>query len=143
MSYEKLNRAIESGLFCREMCEIVTPPSLAEISRFANSLGIKLSEEHIELLAQWGGSNLDEIRINGLDQVVFDNSYIEFASDYNGIKYKYGVNGAVVAIDTDGGQLTQLAASVSDFINNILLGEAGQPFYGADWVSELIEHGIA
>jgi len=69
MSYEKINKAIESGLFSCEMCEIVKPPSLEEISKFSSNAGIQLNKEHIDLLVQWGGSNLDEIRINGLGKV--------------------------------------------------------------------------
>lgn len=143
MSYEKINEAIESGLFSREMCEIVNPPSLEEISNFSRKSGIQLSKEHIDLLAQWGGSGLDEIRINGLEKIVFENSYTEFANDYNGFIYKYGMDGAVFTEDTDGGEVTKLAKSVSDFINNILLGEPGEFFYGKEWVAELREKGIA
>lgn len=143
MSYEKINKAIESGLFSREMCEIVKPPSLDEISKFSSSTGIQLNNEHIDLLVKWGGSNLDEIRINGLEEVVYENTYTEFANDYNGFIYKYGIDGAVFVEDTDGGEITKLAPSISEFINNILLGEHGELFYGEEWVAELREYGIA
>jgi len=45
--------------------------------------------------------------------------------------------------DSDGGEIKKLASSISDFINNIILGEHGELFYGEDWVSELRKHGIA
>ena len=143
MSYEKIELAIKSGLLSEDMCEIVIPPTRGEINEFQNKTGHILSEGHFELLLKWGGSNLDEIRINSLKNTVCANGYIEFANDYNGFIYKYNSTGKVCVEDTDGGEVTPLAASVSEFINDIFLGELGIEFYGQDWVAELKVHGLA
>lgn len=140
--YEKLKQAIESGVFSEDLCDIARPPSLHQFDEFCKTASLKPSSEHKELILEWGGSNLDEIRIHGLHQVSSDGDFIEFADDYNGYIFKYSSSGAVFAVSTDGGEIRQLAGSVEEFINDVLLGEKGSDFYGQDWVEELREHGL-
>ena len=141
--YEKLRRAIDSGLFKAGLTEIVPPPTSGEIAARANQLPSPLHPEHIQLLLEWGGSNLDEIRINGLHKVRCDGAFVEFASDYNGFIYKYDRTGAVYSEDTDGGLNQQVALSIPEFINEVFLGERCVPHYGHDWLAELRKHKLA
>ena len=140
--YEKMQDAFKTGLFTEGLCEVVAPPTISQIDDFCQIEGIYLSPEHRALLLEWGGSNLDEIRIHGIDQVSSDGGFVEFANDYNGSVFKYTASGAVFVESTDGGETRQLAGSVEEFINDVLLGEKGSDFYGQDWVKELRIHGL-
>jgi len=138
--YEKLRKAIDSGLLDKALTNIVPPPSPDEITARSNQLSVHLRPEHIQLLLEWGGSNLDEIRINGLHKMRGDDAFVEFANDYRGFIYKYDREGVVYLEDTDGGLNKQIALSIPDFINEVLLGERCVPFYGEDWLVELKKH---
>lgn len=140
--YEKLRKAINSGLFAEGLCEVVIPPSRAQTDEFCNVQGFRLSNEHRALLMEWGGSNLDEIRIHGLDQVSYSGGFVEFANDYNGYIFKYNEYGEVFAEATDGGDMRRLAESVDEFLNEVLMGEKGGDFYGQEWLQELRKHGL-
>lgn len=140
MKFEKIKLAIETGLFNKDLCSLIAPPSMTEINNHSKSFPFPLSEDHIDLLQQWGGSGLDEIRINSLDRVECDGSYIAFANDYNGYIFKYNRLGHVYVEDTDGGDVKQLADSITDFINNVLLGKNCVEFYGVVWLDDLKNH---
>lgn len=142
MKFEKIKRAIDSGLFIKDMCSIELPPSMSDIQKHSKSLPFPLSSAHIALLQEWGGSGLDEIRINPLDRVKSDGSYITFANDYNGFVFKYNRLGNVYAQDTDGGDVSQLADSIEDFINNVFLGDKCVEFYGVEWLEDLKKHNL-
>jgi hypothetical protein len=143
MSYEKIQLAIDTSQLSKDMCEIVEPPKQEEIQHASEKLKIALSKDHVDLLTEWGGSILDEIRINSLEKVLYsEEGYIEFANDYNGFIYKYDKNGHVFSEDTDGGEVKQLANSVSEFINDFFLGEKGKEYYGDDWVNDLKKNNL-
>jgi len=112
--YEKLRTAIDSGLFNRSLTEVVSPPSAEAIRVRASSLPLPLHPEHVQLLLEWGGSNVDEIRINGLENVNCEAAFVKFANDYNGFIYKYDRTGAVFSEDTDGGLIEKVAESISE-----------------------------
>lgn len=142
MSYIKIQKALDAGLFSNEMCEIIAPPSMEEIDAYSISTRNVLIGAHVELLLSWGGSNLDEIRIKGLEDITSSALGVVFADDYNGYIYSYKSNGKIIALDTDGGKIIPLADSLDDFINDVFLGTKGEDFYGKDWTDELRNHGI-
>ena len=135
--YEKLQTAIDAGLFTAGLIKMVRPPPLEEIIARSNQLPIPIRPEHIQLLQEWGGSILDEIRINGVDEVRCDGVFVEFANDYNGFIFKYDQTGAVYAEDTDGGLIQKIATDIREFINEVFLGKKCLSFYGSDWLEEL------
>ena len=144
MSYEKISRALDAGVFAADMCEIAKPPVEDDIFRVATALGVTFSEDHVELLRTWGGSDLHEIRIHAPTQLRLVDGLIEFADDYSGSAFKYDPDdGAVYADDDASGETIYLAASVAEFINDFLLGAKGEDFYGEDWVRELKARGLA
>ncbi len=143
MKYAKIQKAIDSGLLSSYMCKIVSPPTKDDVVGFASEKSITLNEDHIQLLIEWGGSDLDEIRINNLQNVKTEGNLIFFANDYNGYLFAYDTSGNVYATDTDGGKKSKLVNSIYDFINDFLFGEEGIEFYGGDWVSELKQHALA
>ena len=138
--YEKLRKALDSGLFAAGLVKIVAPPTTAEIASRASQLSLALRPEHVRLLEEWGGSNLDEIRINGLAKVRCNGAFVEFANDYNGRIFKYDRMGTVYSEDTDGGLTRPIASSIPEFINDVLLGEGCVAFYGSDWLEALRKH---
>lgn len=144
MTYEKLKRALDAGLFDPELCDIVAPPVEADIARAEQSLGVTFSAEHRALLLEWGGSDLHEIVIHAPDQVHVEDGLIEFAADYAGSLFHYAPDegGAVYADDVQSGETIHLAASLPEFINEVLLGAKGEDFYGEDWVRELRALGL-
>jgi hypothetical protein len=141
--FSRIQKAIDSGLLSTSLCEIIAPSTQASILRIEKELEIVLALDHQELLMSWGGSNLDEIRILSADEVRVFDGLISFANDYNGFVFAYGLGGAVIAIDTDGGKRQQLAPSISHFINFVFLGPEGAEFYGSDWADNLRSHGFA
>jgi len=140
--YEKIKLAIDAGLFNRSLTKIVPPPTPDQISAVAKQLPLPLRQEHVRLLLEWGGSNLDAIRINGLEEVRCSGAFVEFANDFTGFIYMYNQTGAVFSEDTDGGLIEQIAESLPTFINEVLLGEQCPAFYGRDWLERLQEHNL-
>lgn len=145
MAYEKIRRAIDAGIFDPELCDIVAPPTSDQIAQAERALGLPLSEDHLELLRAWGGSDLHEILIHGPGQLHVADGLIEFAADYSGTRFKYAPDedGAVYADDAQSGETLYLAPSVRAFIDDFLLGAKGEDFYGEDWVRELKARGLA
>jgi hypothetical protein len=143
MAYEKLKRALEAGLFDPELCEIVAPPTEAEIDQAQADSGLTFSTDHRALLREWGGSDFHEILIHAPGQVREAEGMIEFAADYSGSLFRYDSEGAVHADDAQSGETLYLCASLPEFINDFLLGAKGEDFYGEDWVAELRNLGLA
>ena len=144
MAYEKLQRAFEAGLFDPELCEVVTPPTDADIDAAAAASGLVFRAEHRALLRAWGGSDLHEIVIHAPAQVREVEGMIEFATDYSGSFFRYAPeeSGAVYADDAQSGETIYLAASLPEFIDDFFLGGKGIDFYGEDWVEELKAYGL-
>lgn len=144
MAYEKLRHALDAGLFDPELCDIVAPPTEGEISAAEAAAGFPFSADHRALLLAWGGSDLHEIVIHAAPEVHrAEQGMIEFAADYSGSLFLYDDDGAVHAEDVQSGELLYLAPSIPAFIDDFLLGEKGEDFYGEDWVRELKALGLA
>lgn len=137
-----INKALSSGLLDEELCERVSAPSLARIAAFCNENNITLNMQHHDLLCHFGGSNLDVIRILGLDNITEHDGYIAFANDYCGFIYQYNASGQVYLQDTDGGEISLIASSIDDFFNNVLFGLDTAKVYDAEWQAALREHGM-
>ncbi|HEY4374166.1 MAG TPA: hypothetical protein VGN52_19735 [Burkholderiales bacterium] len=142
MAYEKLRRAVDAGLFDPELCDIVPPPSQADVAA-AEAAGFAFSPEHRALLLAWGGSDLHEIVVYAPQRVRQVEDMTEFAADYSGSVFFYDEAGHVHAEDAQSGELLYLAASLPEFIDDFLLGTKGEDFYGEDWVRELKALGLA
>lgn len=145
MTYEKLKRACDAGLFDPELCEIVAPPAEAELAQAEQELHLTFSADHRALMLEWGGSDLHEIVIHAPGQVhVNEDGMVEFASDYSGSLFLLAPeeDNAVYVEDAQSGETFRLAASLPEFINEVLLGEKGEDFYGEDWVRELRSLGL-
>jgi hypothetical protein len=144
-AYEKLQRAFEAGLFDPDLCEVVPPPTDAQIAQAEAAAGFAFSEDHRALLRAWGGSDLHEIVIHAPAQVHMADGMVEFGADYTGSLFRYAPDedGAVYADDAQSGETIYLCASLPEFINDFFLGGKGEDFYGEDWVSELKSLGLA
>ncbi len=143
MTFERIQHALDCNLLNPSLCEIVLPPTEHEIALLEARIGAVISEEHKELLLQWGGSNLDAIRINSAAYVHSGDEGIVFANDYDGYAFAYDTTGSVFAIDTDGGKVTHVAGSIRSFVNDVLLGDQGAWLYGQSWVDEVRSRGLA
>ena len=141
--YERVRFAIEAGVFEHGLCKLVPAPSESEVQTAERELGLRLSDPHRQLLLEWGGCGLDEIRIRGPAELGLSQSLLIFASDYSGYQFGYDADGVVFAIDSDGGNVTKLAGDLPCFINDVLLGTEGASFYGAEWVNHLKLRGVA
>ena len=139
MAYEKIQRAIDAGLFDPELCEIVPPPGDAEIAQAEAAAGFAFSEDHRALLRAWGGSDLHEILFHAPGQVRLADGMVEFGADYSGSLFRYAPEeeNAIYADDAQSGETIYLCASLPEFIDEFFLGTKGEDFYGEDWVSEL------
>ena len=141
--YSKIQFAIDKGVLCKDLCNIVVPPSELDIENYLSFHSISLSSPHCDLLLEWGGSNLDEIRILSLEYIEVRDSKVVFANNYNGFSFSYDSIGRVYSEDHDGGESEFLSSSVDEFINEFVFGEKGKDFYGEDWIQELKNNGIA
>jgi hypothetical protein len=142
MNFAKLERALSSSLFRPAMCEIIPPPNAAQIQEISNRMPFALAGDHVELLSRYGGSILDEIRIEGALDIREIEKLISFANDYSGYRFAYNGSGEVFALDSDGGKMTRLSGSIDEFFNEFLLGTKGVEFYGQDWLSKLRSYGV-
>lgn len=143
MTFERIQRALDCNLLNRSLCEIVLPPNQHELALLEARIGVVISEEHKELLLQWGGSNLDVIRINSVACVLNGEEGIVFANDYNGCEFAYDTTGSVFVLDTDGGKVTRIAGSIRSFFNDVLFGDQGASLYGQSWLDEVRTRGLA
>ncbi len=136
--FQKLQKALDTGLFQKDLCDIPPAPSLANV----RACNLPLSPEHSQLLLEWGGANLDEIKILDLQSTSIESGLIKFATDYNGFTYSYDQAGQVIQTDSDGGAEATIASSISEFINDVFLGHKSQQYYGEEWHAELKERGL-
>jgi len=145
MRFQKLQNAIDSGFLKPALCRFSEPPAEAEVLALSAQRPWPLSAAHVDLLHRWGGSSLDEIRIASLDAVRAgsDDHTVQFASDYGGFVYRYDKSGAVQQEDTDGGETRIVAASMTAFFDDVLLGDQCLAHFGEAWLSALREHGLA
>ena len=143
MHFPKIQRALDSGLFVPAMCELPTPPKEDEVRRLQEAFGGRLTSDHVCLLLEWGGANLDEIRIAGIEGVRFTDDRVVFADDSNGFVFHYDRSGAVFSEDTDGGKISRLADSLRELVDDVFLGPKSAEFYGEEWLDELRNHQIA
>ena len=137
MRFRKIQMAIDRGLFEPEICELPVPPDSDEVQRMIVRCGGAISAEHLELIREWGGALLDQIRIEDPSKVVVEDGHVLFASDYNGFRFWYDEGGSVIAVDSDGGATQALASSITEFIEEVLLGPRAAAFYGDEWLEEL------
>ena len=151
MKFPKFRRAIEKGLFDEDFVKPEPPPTRKEIEKRSAELRIPFCADHVDLLLEWGGSDFDQIRINALDEIErldpggkdpADGEYVLFANDFAGFMFFYDETGRVFSFNPDGGAFAQRGASVEDFLENFLLGAAGDSFYDDEWMASLREHGF-
>ncbi|EJL78556.1 hypothetical protein PMI12_01156 [Variovorax sp. CF313] len=145
MRFQKLQGALDSGFLKPALCKFSEPPAETEVLALSAQRPWPLSAAHVDLLSRWGGSSLDEIRIASLDAVRAgsDDRSVQFASDYSGFVFRYDKGGAVLQEDTDGGAMRIVAASMTAFFDDVLLGDQCLALYGEAWLSALREHGLA
>ena len=142
MNFTKLERALASDLFISPMVSIETPPTIEEIKGLSEKMPFTLSNDHIQLLQRFGGSFLDEIRIEAPNQIEVEDGLISFANNYNGYRFVYNQNNEIFGIDHNGGAIIKLANSMDEFFNDVFLGRAGESFYGSDWINDLVDAGL-
>ena len=145
MRFQKLQNALDSGFLKPALCRFSEPPAEAEVLALSAQRPWPLSAAHVDLLSRWGGSSLDEVRIASLDAVRAgsDDHTVQFASDHGGFVFRYDKSGAVLQEDTDGGETRIVAASMTAFFDDVLLGDQCVALYGEAWLSALREHGLA
>ena len=124
------------------MLSIESPPTTKEIKVLSEKAPFALTNDHIQLLERFGGSSLDEIRIEAPSEIETDNGFISFANNYSGYRFVYNKNNEVFAIYHDGGAIIKLANSMDEFFNDVFLGRAGESFYGSEWVNDLVDAGL-
>ena len=144
MRFKKLQEALDSEFLQPTLCKFVEPPSEAEVLAFSRQRPWPLSEAHVDLLCRWGGSSLDEVRISSLSsiRVGSDDRTVQFASDPSGFVFQYDENEAVLQEDTDGGDTRVVAASLTAFFDDVLLGDQCVTLFGEAWLSALRQHGL-
>jgi hypothetical protein len=143
MRFPKIQRALDAGLFMPELCKLPERPAPSDVDSLGASLRTLFSDDHRDLLLEWGGAHLDEIRIKAVEDVRVANDRVVFADDYNGFVYLYDASGVVFREDTDGGEIRRVAGSIREFIDDVFLGTKGVELYGEEWLDELRKHQIA
>ncbi len=67
---------------------------------------------------------------------------IIIGSDPAGFVYCQATNREVFSLDTDGGGIEPVAESLDDFFARVVFGPDAAWSYGADWLLDLIAHGL-
>jgi hypothetical protein len=154
---ETIERVIHSDLLSRNLTEFpVRGATEPEIAEEEERLGTRLCADHVTLLRRWNGITLDVIRFYGCGssctvgrmadlQMVPDELAGEataVGSDPAGFVYLQSNDGRIFSLDTDGGGVKFLAASIDDLVCRLVFGSDAESFAGIDWLNELRHAGI-
>lgn len=156
---ERIEKVIKSGILSKNLSDFASYGATDEmIVNEEKKLHRKLSNLHKHFLKRWNGSNLDYIRVYGVNQTEnefikelaeenqewydeitseIDGNPIMFADDAGGSMYFEFEDGTIGMLDSDGWELTIVASDMRDFFLNYLYGERANEFMGGDWVQEL------
>ena len=160
---KRIERVVDSEILSKNMSDISLTGSTEEMLGDVESLLSRpLSEQHKIFLGRWNGANLDFIRIYGAYEVKnpfirelgeeyrewkeivdeISSSAILFADDISGFMYFELEDGSIVQLDTDGGDVEEVAEDMSDFFLNYVFGKRAEEYAGKDWFDELREANI-
>jgi hypothetical protein len=138
-----IERVLESGVLSKSMVELQSPATQFEIEAAEYRLGMRLPVLLLTLLRRWNGASLDLIRLIPCDELELKSGGLYFANDPAGFQYLLDGDGAVLQLDTDGGEVKQLANDIQDFLAGLVFGPRGSEFAGDEWAAELRAAGLA
>lgn len=150
---EKIEAVVTSGILLPELTIIPQRGATANEMRVEESLlGRRLSTEHVSILSRWNGIALEVVRLFGCGdqtgeigrlsdfQVDLGTTLKEpatFGSDAAGFLYIQDSACKIWSLDTDGGELREIAKNLDDFIVRLVFGPDALLFAGEDWLREL------
>lgn len=138
-----IERVVASGILSPSM--VVRPErgvANAELVATENRLGTKINPSLSSFLRDYDGFNLDVIRMHSAEQLEMTEHGIFFANDPSGFRYYLRDTGEVICEDTDGGDVTEVAGSLREFLHSFVFGERSDEFMGAEWLKQIKEHGL-
>jgi hypothetical protein len=121
----------------------------AELAELERGVARPLAPAHAELLRRWNGLDLAVLRIHGagtpepgIRPIGWEGRTLVLASDPSGFVYVESPGGAIIQIDTDGGDHTRVANDFDDFLCGYVFGAQSAKFMGDAWRAELIAAGL-
>lgn len=153
-----IRKVIDSGILESALVSIpsrgATEQEIADEQRL---LRLDLCPDHLQILRQWNGVDLEVIRLFGCGEdasppgrlsenqtpmAVEGVTAIIVGSDPAGFFYSQLADGRIVSIDTDGGENRFVAYGFDDFISRLVFGREADRFAGDEWLVELRRAGI-
>jgi len=140
---------------------VVVPPSGAtaeQINAEEHLLGMPIAAEYRQLLASWNGIDLDVLRFYGCGQThpgmgrLFERQIrdrsgsaeggLVIGSDPAGFVYIQNLDGRILTLDTDGGEIRLSAENLADFLGRLVFGKDAAEFGGPDWEATIRQNGL-
>lgn len=143
------HKVINSGLLCDDLIFIPSKGATnIDLTALQSSLKRSLCADHVELLQEWDGINLEVISLYSVNksdelfqiaksQISSYPNLIFFGHDPIGISYAYDADGKVYLLDSDALELEHISENLSDFFYNFIFGEKSECLMGISWVDEL------
>lgn len=131
--------------------------SIEDIQKEEKILNKKISQQYKNLLKKWNGIDLEVISFYGCgkpedtleclqnNQELLPSSIkggMVIGSDPMGFIYIENEEGKIYSLDTDGGEILEVASSLEDFICNYLFGKRAKEFGGEEWEQELKDNNL-
>lgn len=139
-----IEKVINSGVLIKELIDMPRGgASNKDLEASEARIGTKIDGGLKELLRSYNGANLDVIRFYSCDRLEATKHGLLFADDPSGFIYYIDDSGVVICEDTDGGNINEIASSVTDFIHSYLFGKRSAEFAGKEYHRDLIKAGIA
>lgn len=126
--------------------------SIEDIQQEEKLLNKEISQQYKNLLKKWNGIDLEVISFYGCNepentleclrnnQELLPSTIpkgIIIGSDPAGFIYIEDESGKIFLLDTDGGEISEIASSIEDLICNYVFGKKAKEFGGEEWEQEL------
>ena len=149
----KIEDVLISGILNKNLTVVPNKgASIEEINKEEKSLSRVFSQQHRNLLKKWNGIDLEVISFYGCNepedtleclrnnQELLPSAIskrIIIGSDPAGFIYIEDESGKFFLLDTDGGEIAEIASSIEDLICNYVFGKRAKEFGGEEWEQEL------
>lgn len=155
---EIIERVLETQVLKKSLTYIPdTGATLEELTSLSKNLPRELSGSHVCLLGRWNGINLDIVRIfsasstntelrslteSQLGRIEGVTDAIFFGDDPSGFLYLEDSLGEIYSLDSQSGNVRQVAVNLVDFFARLVFGKDAADFAGDDWHRDLKRVGL-
>lgn len=155
---ERIQAVLDARVLVPQLMVVPTTGAMeSEIDNEQLLLGRSFCADHVEILRRWNGIGLEVVRLFGCGDSAGQSGRISALQFISG----YGVEGAIAvgadpsgfiyiqladqrlfSLDSDGGEVTQVAKDLDDFFERLVFGTDASSFAGEEWLADLRSAGI-